>query len=427
MNSSKRGQSGFAIAESLIALVIMGFGMFSLSSMQMALSRHADDARQRTEAVRMAQEKMEQLRSYTGIETSVPGPDTLSANALNWNALHNGQDSTTSNAVYVRSWTLGGNTENPMRAATVQVAWADRTNAAQTVTLSSILSRSDPVDSGLLGFPLPIDGQRKHPKNRNPAIPVSAIDLGNKLSALPFGHAGQYILLNNLSANVVQTCALAQESSHAQAAEIIAAFKKSESRHCNALNAYLVSGYVGRDSSVSASDWNAIENGLGIDYSGISRHAAGTLGIACQFGNAVNQASGAPIPDFKFYLCVIPLAAPAANTAYDWSGKILLAGPAPWHASASKFHVCRYEYAATRELTDGNRRNVQPYVHVSSSISQQNYLVASSSNATDSAAPVCPSTMNVTNVSTGILHQDCRSASNPAGHAADCPLFAATP
>lgn len=426
MSSITRDQAGFAIIESLIALLIMGFGMLSLSGMQMALSRHADDARQRTEAVRMAQEKMEEFRSYTAITTSTPGPDTFGANALNWNALGNGQDSLTRNAVYVRSWTLNGNAEIPMRAATVRVAWTDRANAAQTVTLSSILSRTDPVDSGLLGFPLPLSSQRKHPNNRNPSIPIHAIDLGNGLSALPFGRAGQYILFNNLSANGVQACALAEPPTRSKPEEILAAMSKAKSSQCKPLSAYIVSGYVGRDSSVSVSDWNAIESGLGIEHSGISRNAAGTLGISCQFGTAVNQASGADIPDFKFYLCVIPLAAPAANTPFDWSGKVLLAGPAPWHASGSKYHVCRYEYAATRDLSDANRRNVQPYSHVNTSLTQQNYLVAATSNAESPTPPVCPSAMNVSNVSSGVLHQDCRSASNPDRHAADCPLRAET-
>ena len=233
MNSIHRRQAGFAIIESLIALLIMGFGMFSLSCMQMALSRHADDARQRTEAVRMAQEKIEEFRAYTGIATTVLGPETVSATALNWNALTNGQDSVTRNAVYLRSWTLNGTPENPMRAATVRVAWTDRANAAQTVTLSTILSRTDPADSGLLGFALPPSSQRKHPKNRNPAIPIHALDLGNRLSALAFGRAGQYVLLDNRSAQVVQTCTLAQESSQSRAAELIAAFKQSESGQCN--------------------------------------------------------------------------------------------------------------------------------------------------------------------------------------------------
>ncbi len=427
MNSIQRGPAGFAIIEALIALVIMGFGMLSLSSMQMSLSRTADNVRQRTEAQCLAQEKMEEFRAYTGIASTVTSAGSVNAAALNWNTLTDGQDSLTRNAVYLRSWTFGGSTESPMRAATVRVAWTDRSNATQTVALSSVLSRTDPLDTGLLGFPLPLNSPSKRANNRSLSIPIAAIGLANGLSALAFGSAGHYILLDNISANVVQSCTPSGLSAASSPAEIIAAFQNAESRHCKTLAAYMLSGYVGRDSSVSANDWNAIQTSLGIDTSGIGRNTAGTLGISCQLDNAINPASGAIIPDYKYYLCVIPLAAPAANQTYDWSGQIRLAGPAAWNGSGNTYYVCRYEYAASKDLTDPNRRNLQPYSRVNTSINQQNYLVASTSNTTSKTPPVCPSSMNVANVSSGVLQQDCRSASNPSGHATDCPLLGTAP
>ena len=423
MTRNQRVQYGYTLVEAMIALAIMGFGMFSLSGTQMVLSRHADDARQRTEAVRMAQEKMEEFRSYTGIATTVLGPGSVSATATNWNSLTNGQDSLTRNAVYVRTWTFSGTPEALMRGATVRVSWTDRANVAQAVSLSSILSRTDPVDAGLLGFPLPLDSHLMRPNNRNLAIPVAAVNLGNRRSALAFGHAGQYLLFDNSGANVLQICTPAGLTANSSPTEIIAAFSNTESSQCKAFSAYLVSGYIGLDSSVSANDWIAIQSGLGIDTSGITRNAAGTLGISCQLDNAINQASGMLIPDFKYYLCVIPLAAPAVSQTYDWSGKVVLAGPAIWHASANKYFVCRYEYAATQTLTDPNLRNVQPYNHVNTSIVQQNYRIATSSNAASAAQPICPSDMNVPNISSGALHQYCRSASNPDRYAMDCPLL----
>ena len=406
----------------MIALAIMSFGMFSLSGMQLVLSRHADDAWQRTEAVRMAQEKMEEFRSYTGVATTVPGSGSVSTGAQDWNTLADGQDSLTHNAVYVRSWTFGGTPDAPMRSATVRVSWTDRANATQVISLSSILSRTDPVDAGLLGFPLPLDSHLMRPNNRNLAIPVAAINLGNKRSALAFGRVGHYILFDNSSANVIQACSPTGLNTDSSPAEIIAAFINTGSSHCTALTAYIVSGYIGRDSSVPINDWNAIQNGFGIDTSGINRNAAGTLDISCQLDNAIDQASGAIIPDYKYYLCVIPLAAPGVNQAYDWSGKLVLAGPAIWHRSNNKYFVCRYEYEATQNLTDTNLRNVQPYSHVNTSITQQNYRVAAASTATNPAQPICPTDMNVPKVSIGVMHQDCRSASNPDRHATDCPL-----
>ena len=427
MNQARRRISGSTLIEALIAMLIMGAGMLSLSGMQMNLTRGADSTRQRTQALRLAQEKMEEFRSYTRIANSVTAAGTDHVSALNWNALADGHDSVSGNALYARSWTFDGTPESAMRSATVRVAWTDRNNAAQWLSLSSVLSKTDPFDAGLLGFPLPPSNQFQGLNNRNLAISVSAISLGNQRSALAFGRNGQYLLLDDLSANVIRICTPPGLTATSSAAEIVAAFQNPDSSQCDNLRAYLVSGYVGHDSTVSTSDWNALASGLGIDHSGISRNAAAALGIKCQFGNAIDPVSSATIPDYRYYLCVIPLAEPAAHQAPDWSGKILLAGPPAWQASDNPHYVCRYEYAATQDPGDRNRRNLQPYSHVTTSISQQNYLIARTSNASNPAPPVCPAGMNVAGVSTGVLHQDCRTASNPTGHTADCPRLAITP
>lgn len=426
MNAPRGNQFGFAIVEALIALVIMGFGILALAGMQAALSRNADDAKQRTEAVRLAQEKIESFRSYTGIAATVVGQSTPSTTALNWNALAaSGTDpSITTNAVYARTWAMSGSSADPMRGLTVNVAWTDRAGEAQKVTLSSVLSKTDPADTGFLGFPLPLNTNLKRPKNRNLDIPIPAIDLRTGESAVKFGTTGQYVVFGNISGDIVKICTPSLSGTPDEE-EVIEALTSTDpsTRNCTEIKGYIVAGYVGRDSSVSNTDWSAIEGGLGIDYSGITRNAAGATGITCQFGNAVNQNNGTTIAGFKYYLCVVPLAPPSANAPYDWSGTVRIAGPSAWHSSGNKYYVCRYQYTATNSLTDINQRNVQPYVAVNRSIDQQNYLIATTSNSTSTAEPICPTTMNAANVSTGVLHQDCRSASN-AGYATACPLKA---
>lgn len=425
MNPGRRGQLGFTIIEALIALVIMGFGILALSGMQAALSRSADNAKQRTEAVRLAQEKIESFRSYTGITSTVIDQGNISTTALNWAALANGNDSITTNAAYTRTWTLGSTATDPMRGLTVNVAWTDRAGDSQTISLSSMLSKSNPADSGFLGFPLPLNTNLKRPKNRNLDIPIPSIDIGDGKSALKFNSAGQYVVFNNISGDVAKICTPTLTTSPNNA-EIIAALNSTTSSisNCTDITGFIISGYIGRDNSVSNSDWSAIEGGLGINYSGITLNTAGSTGINCQFGDAVNQNSGATISKFKYYLCVVPLAAPSpaltANGPYNWSGTVRIAGPSSWHASANKYYVCRYEYTATNSLTDVNQRNVQPYVAVNKSIDQQNYLIATTANNTSSTSPICPSSMTVANVSAGVLHQDCRSASNP-NYATACP------
>ena len=427
--ASRRGQLGFSIIESLIALVIMGFGILSLAGMQVALSRSSDDAKQRTEAVRLAQEKIESFRSYTGIASTVVGQGTTSTTALNWSVLAGSTDIITTNAAYTRTWALGGSSDDSMRGLTVDVAWTDRAGVNQTVSLSSVVSKTNPADSGFLGFPLPLNTNLKRPKDRNLDIPIPAISLGNGESAVKFGNAGQYVLFGNISGDVVKICTPTLLGTPTSA-DVIAALTSTNpaSRNCTAITGYIVAGYVGRESSSEVP--NTVFNGLGIDRSGITRNAADNTGISCQFGDATDQNTNATIADYKYYLCVVPLVAPTpaltVNGPYNWSGTVRIAGLATSLSIANSYYVCRYQYTATNSLTDVNQRNVQPYVAVNKSIDQQSYLVLKTTNATSPAAPTCPASMTVNGVSNGVLHQDCRSASNPINFGTACPLLGAS-
>lgn len=60
--STRRRAAGFTLIESMVALLIVTGGLFGLLKTQTMLARNADLARQRTEAVRLAQERIEALR-----------------------------------------------------------------------------------------------------------------------------------------------------------------------------------------------------------------------------------------------------------------------------------------------------------------------------------------------------------------------------
>ena len=54
-----RSSRGVSLIEALVALAVMAFGLLGVVGMQSTLRVNADVSRQRAEAVRMAQEKME--------------------------------------------------------------------------------------------------------------------------------------------------------------------------------------------------------------------------------------------------------------------------------------------------------------------------------------------------------------------------------
>ena len=159
-------QRGFTILEAMVALLVAAFGLLGLVGLQVTLSRNADVAKQRGEATRLAEEKLEDLRYFTAIDAT-QGQES-------WAQLSDGTDTATTNVAFSRTVTLDGSTSDTMRFAQVSVNWVDRANERQSVVMRSVVSRTDPADVGALGFPLPNNTTLKRPKNRSMNIPVKA-------------------------------------------------------------------------------------------------------------------------------------------------------------------------------------------------------------------------------------------------------------
>lgn len=368
--TSPRQLRGFTLVEALVALIIVAFGMLAMAGMQMTLSRNADLARQRSEATRLAEEKLEDLRSFNSIEAGT--------GLVAWDSLATGSDqpSTTSNASFSRTWTIGGSNSDAMRTMRVTVTWTDRAGVQSTVTLDSYIAKTDPALSGALGFPLPGNGTIKRPKNRNLNIPIQAHDIGG--SSVVKLSATFAIVFNNDSGYVVKRCS--QD-----------VFSQTQvNQYCTDYPAYILAGYVSGSMSTPPA--------TGINLSGLS----GSLSHGstdCTFGTATDQNSGAAISGYKYYLCVIQVASSGAT----WSGTVRLTGM----ASGTDYTVCRFQYTGS---LNPNERNVQPYAAVAESLDQQNYYVTTSSS--------CPTVGGLALTS----HQVCRGSN--ASRTTDCPASA---
>ena len=151
-------QRGISLLESLIAMGVAAAALLGLLSMQTLLSCSADAAKQRSEAVRLADEQIESMRPYTKI-ASTPGQ-------LAWADLAAGTDAVSTNATYMRAWTIDGSAADTLRQVTVTLSWQDRAGEAPQMVLSSVIAQMDPADVGALGFPLPANTTLKRPKNR---------------------------------------------------------------------------------------------------------------------------------------------------------------------------------------------------------------------------------------------------------------------
>lgn len=386
MNTRLHTQRGFTLLEALIALVVMAFGMLALAGMQITLSRSGDVAKQRTEAVRLAQRQIDELRAYTSIAVAASHP-------IAWDGLAGSTTTATTNASYTITTAFASTASAPMRPVSVTVSWADRAGELQTVALSSVIAQTDPAEIGLIANPLPLNQPLKRPKNRNINIPIPAKDLGGGYSSTQF-NSRYLIIYSNTSGGVVEVCD--PNMADASVADINALRNTSR---CDTVNGYIVAGYLGRTST-------SVPWPTGVSTADIVRNTSvPSKSIQCMFEDARDQNTGSLIAEFKYYICIVPLDAP-----FLYSGTLRFSG-VPTGLLQNNL-VCRYQY--TQADLDANEKNIQPYNNVNKSIDEQNYLITTSLTAT------CPLAMNVTGVSTGVVHQDCRAV-NSLLHGSVCP------
>ena len=385
---------GFSLIESLIALVIVSFGLLAIAGVHLKLVRGEDIARQRGEATRLAQEKLEELRSFTQLDAA--------AGVNSWGGMAGAADNITNNPDYhanttfTRTWQVLDSPDDAWRRVRVTVAWTDRVNDTAndetTLSFNTMIAKIDPFDSGALAFPLPGNTTLKRPKNRSLNIPVPATDLGDGHSAIKVTNA-LYAVFSNDSGWVVRTCAF----------EITQA---SQLALCPETTAYIIAGYI------SLSGPSAFPADLAMNTMQIT----GSTGVTCAAPtDAVDQnATNQTIAGYKYYMCVVHVAA----SGDAWSGKVRLAAAA-LNTGGTNYLVCRFQYKAKvdKPAVD-NPNNVQPYTSVTDSLDNQNYLITT--------ANTCPAVGPNGSTFQTTEHQNCRSNNpNPSqNRAAACPATA---
>ena len=142
-----RGQHGSTLVEALVAFLVLSVGMIAIARLQSHLRLDADVARQRSEAVRLAQEDMETVRSFASVEVE-PAAGTRS-----FDAIASASRSENAGTAYLidRSITTTGLPPHA-KSASITVSWTDRSGSTQKVTLHSIIAGSDPALTAALAL-----------------------------------------------------------------------------------------------------------------------------------------------------------------------------------------------------------------------------------------------------------------------------------
>lgn len=261
----RRVARGIGIIEALVSLLVLALGMMSFAALQARLRLNSDVAKQRSEAVRLAQEDVENFRALGTLAA-----DGTIANNLAYAGITAGATSrqiTGSNATFTLTRQVAeapraaGITDAQMKNLVTTVTWDDRTGGQQTVTLRSIISRSDPAVAASLA--LPANGSPvRDLLARDIQIPIPSKNLGDGTSAIkPLSGGNVAYVFNNESGLVTQRCvggSLASTATNNLSTGVLAGAT------CTSISAYLVSGFVRTrlDSGPTENRLNGLAPGL---------------------------------------------------------------------------------------------------------------------------------------------------------------------
>ena len=379
--SLRRGSQGVSLIEALVALAVMAFGMLAVAGLQATMRLNADIAKQRSEAVRIAQEAIESWRGFTVLDAP-PAGEVAYADVTNDSA---GADVTglTTNTTYSLQRGVTDDAALRRKVLVVNVRWVDRAGVAQAIQLNSVIASTLPELAATLmvsnaGSPT------KLPRGRNAAVPVQARDFGNGTSGFkppaPGGGSAAWVF-NNVTGLVSSVCTVSTDVTNASLA-------LADLSGCTDIAGQVLSGFVRFDTNTAAaltaaSAENPIGSALSLDVQ-LTLTSTGHPSSPICFDDAPTTSTAAATQTLVSYYCLI-----YANTSRTWSGISTLAPVAftdlanpAWPIAASggsNFEVCRYTPAANDAAVVANGLHPRNYSNVTAPqvVVNQNFLVIS--------------------------------------------------
>jgi Tfp pilus assembly protein PilV len=372
VNTSRHRQRGVSLIEALVAFGVMAFGMMAVVGMQTTLRGNGDLARQRAEAVRLAQDTIETSRGFTTLATTT----NRTAYADLVNAVSD-PPITGQNAIYTitRQVSLepavAGTVAAGRRTVVVDVSWEDRNGQTQAVRLASAVAGLEPALAGSLVTAASTDPVLA-PRGRHRSIPPSAVSLGvGRSGYVPPGQGsgdGTRVawVFNNATGEITLCSTTGVTTS-----ELLFS---GNAPTCGTDKALLLTGAVRfatggnpADSPTSMANPTGPETPFAVQVNQV---------LADNSLSTVSCFQQAAVNDEVQYYCAVPIFAGAER----WSGALAFVSPlalaSPSNSnSASQYRVCRYHEAAS-------------YTNVTSARLSQNYALIKAGNG--SSAYACP-------------------------------------
>jgi Tfp pilus assembly protein PilV len=416
-------QRGVTLIEALVALVVMSFGMIALVGLMGNLRRSGDLAKQRGEAVRLAQSELETLRSFSLLTSTAPDVITFNESIVASTRTVTPANSNTSFTIsrVVDPITVAGNVV--AKSVRVMVTWTDRTGETgsttqagtpQSVTMDSVIARVDPSFAGSVTLQPPPGGTRQ-PAERHPAIPVTAKDLGNHKSVFrPSALGSDVWVFNNITGVIIGKCTI-------PAGTPVSTLTPESLESCNNDTVgYLLSGTVRFASGTGPASPSA-PNGTAIHIDNVEivsgtytlpQLGPGGVPVKDSAGNVVMLTYTVTPPSYQCfndspsttpstqtlvnYHCIVY---PGTSSPPTWSGKVVLTGFTVG-STAADYRVCRYSadyngngsaYITGSTRVIDNYEHPAVYVNVPGSLVRQNFLVVPGDLSCPTAPAVNPS------------------------------------
>lgn len=354
---------GVSLVEAVVALAVMAFGMVGIVALQASMRQNADIAKQRSEAVRIAQDAVEKARAFTALSTT-PGRAAYSE-------INDVTDTVAGiNADYTRTITATDHGSGRTKTLKVQVGWNDRSGNAQAVQLETAVTGSVPeLASTIFLPPFAGDGSwTRMPRARHGSIPPGAVDQGDGTSIFsPPGAGTVQWRFSNTTGFITHFCDAITLS-------------------CTPTTARLLAGFVNFATGLAQPTPVQAESPPGPAFA-VEVEVVTTL-PASDVVSCFEQADSLLVA----YFCAVPI-----TTSTPWSGRsrvvgLPLVGAAADSGPTSSFKVCRYTPVRGSHPAVGsgvtNEEHPLDYVGVTQSLTNQNFLVV---RAGDGSTPFeCP-------------------------------------
>jgi len=202
----RRQQRGASLFESLIAFAVLAAGTVAAARLQGQLRLEGDLARERSEAVRLGEEHMEQLRSFSAVAAA--SGVTSYADVRDADAVVDRAAGYAGHAPYRIARRVDDAAFAGGKAASVTVQWNDRSGAVHEIAFASFIARNDPAYAGSLALGAgAVQGPGRGPGGRAPAIPADAKVLGPGRSVWkPVASGDIAVVFDNRSGDIVARC-----------------------------------------------------------------------------------------------------------------------------------------------------------------------------------------------------------------------------